>query len=147
MLPFKTLAYLGLFSLALLASIFYHPIAGVLAYLVTYDINPIGQWWGSFLPGIFERYSLLLAIAIGLGIFIHHRKLRYRRFWESQEIFLFLFLCAIGLSLIVGQGMSLPYNVIKMAKVVLIIFMASHIITIQKYFDAMIWVLFSPVCT
>lgn len=140
MFPLKTLAYMGLFGLAMLGCIFYHPIVGIYAYLTTYNINPMGQWWGGFLPGIFQRYSFLLAIAIAIGIVVHHAKLRYGRFMLSQEVIFLLFLGAIWLTVLVGQGVGIHYNTTKMAKVFLILFMASRVITSKKYFEGMLWV-------
>lgn len=141
MLPLKTLAYLGLFLLALAGTILYHPIVGVYAYLATYNINPLGQWWGNFLPGFARRYSYLLFLAIFAGFFIHHAKLRYGRLLQGQEILLLIFLAIIWLSLLVGQGTGIDYNAIKMSKVFLVLLLASHIITSKKYFEGMLWVL------
>lgn len=140
MLPMTTLAYLGLLGLALLGCIFYHPIVGVYAYLATYHINPPGQWWGALLPGFAQRYAFLLGIAIALGFIIHHAKLRYGRFLRSQEVIFLLFLGAIWLSLVLGQGVGIDYNATKMVNVFLALFMAAHIITTKKYFEGLLWV-------
>lgn len=140
MLPLKTLLYLALFATAFFASILKHPVIGVYAYLVTYNINPLGQWWGRFLPGFAMRYAMLLTLAIGLGILFQRAKLRYGRFFEMQELWFILLIGIMWLSLIVGQGSGLHYNIEKMTKVLLVLLMASHIVTTTKHFEGMIWV-------
>ncbi len=139
-MPLKTLLYLGLFIGAFFGSIFSHPVIGVFAYLATYNINPLGQWWGNYLPGFMSRYAMLLALAIGLGMVFQHAKLRYGRFWERQEILLALFVGIMWLSVVVGQGQGFAYNIEKMTKVLLVLLMASHIITTRKFFEGMVWV-------
>ncbi len=139
-MPLKTLLYLGLFIVAFFGSIFSHPVIGVFAYLATYNINPLGQWWGNYLPGFVWRYAMLLTLAIGLGFLFQHAKLRYGKFWERQEILLVLFVGIMWLSVVVGQGQGVAYNIEKMTKVLIILLMASHIITTRKFFEGMVWV-------
>ncbi|MDO3379735.1 O-antigen ligase family protein [Geoalkalibacter halelectricus] len=140
MLPLKTILYLALFLTAFFASIYKHPIIGVYAYLVTYNINPLGQWWGRFLPGFATRYAMLLALAIGLGVLFHKSKLRFGRFFEGQELLLISFVGVMWLSIVVGQSGGMDYNIDKMTKVLLVLLMASHVITTKRYFEGMIWV-------
>lgn len=140
MLPLKTLLYLVLFFIAFFASIIKHPVIGVYAYLVTYNINPLGQWWGRFLPGFATRYAMLLAMAIALGILLQKAKLRFGRFFEPQEL---LFICFVGImwmSIFLGDGGGMHYNIDKMTKVLIVLLMASHIVTTKKYFEGMVWV-------
>ena len=139
-MPLKTLLYLSLFGLAFLGGIFRHPVIGVYAYLATYNINPLGQWWGRFLPSFAERYAMLLALAIALGVLFQHAKLRYGRLLERQEVLLLLFVGVMWLSVLVGQGSGVDYNITKMTKVVLILLMASHVVTTAKQFEGMLWV-------
>ena len=139
-MPLRTLLYLGLFIVAFFGSIFAHPIIGVYAYLATYNINPLGQWWGAYLPGFAQRYAMLLALAIGLGVLFQHSKLRYGRLLERQEVLLILFVGLMWLSVIIGQGAGVHFNVEKMTKVLIVLLMASHIITTRKFFEGMVWV-------
>lgn len=121
-------------------SILVHPILGVYGYLAAYNINPLGQWWGNFLPAVAERYALLFACSIALGIIIHHAKLMYGKLFERQEFLMMLLVGIMWLSTIIGQGYGVDYNVGKMTKVLLILLMASHVITTRKFFNLMIWV-------
>lgn len=140
MLPLKTLLYLALFGCAVLMSVVKHPIIGMYAYLVTYNINPMGQWWGRYLPGFAQRYSFWISLAIILGIIFNYSKLRFRKLIETQELLLILFMLVIWLSVFIGQGSGIGYNVIKMTKVTIVLLMASHLITTRRYFQGMIWV-------
>jgi putative inorganic carbon (hco3(-)) transporter len=140
MLPLKTILYLALFCIALLVSIFQNPIIGIYGYLGTYNINPLGQWWGRYLPGWAARYSFWLALAIALGMAFNYSKLRFKRFLEPQEWLLILFVGVIWLSVFIGQGHGIDYNVTKMTKVAVVLLMASHIITTRQYFQGMVWV-------
>ncbi len=135
------MAYLGLFGLAMLGAIFYHPIVGLYAYLVTYNINPMGQWWGGFLPEWAMRYSYWLVIATTLGVIIHWSKLKFVTFLERQEVLLLLFLGIIWLSVLVGQGWEVHYNVTKMTKVVFVLLLASHLVTTYRFYEGMLWIL------
>ncbi len=139
-MPLKTLLYLGLFAGAFCMSILVHPVIGVYAYLATYNINPLAQWWGNYLPDFVSRYALLLALAIGFGMVLQHAKLRYERFWERQEILLVLFVGVMWFSVVIDQGQGFAYNIEKMTKVLVILLMASHIITTRKFFEGMVWV-------
>jgi len=142
MLSIKTLVYLILLFSGIVGSVVYHPFLGIMGYIVTYNINPVGHWWGSPLVDWGIRYSLLLAIATGLGIILHRSKLKVKKFIESQEILLVIFLGVVWLSIPLGLGPnSEESNAVKMAKVVIILLMASHVITTLRRYEAMIWTL------
>jgi O-antigen ligase len=105
-------------------------------------MNPVGQWWGSILVDWGIRYSLFFAIATGLGIVFHRSKLKFKRVFEGQEILLLLFLIIIWLSIPLGLGFTQgESNAFKMTKVLIIIFMATHVITDLKKYEMMVWTL------
>ena len=142
MIALKTILYLFFLSFAVLGSIIYTPVVGILGYLLTYNINPAGHWWGLPLVGWGIRYSLFLAIATGLGIVFHRSKLTFDKLFKSQEILLIIFLGLIWLSIPLGFGFNqTESNAIKMAKVTIIILMASHLITDLKRYEMMMWTL------
>jgi putative inorganic carbon (HCO3(-)) transporter len=142
MIALKTILYLFLLSFAVLGSITYTPTMGILGYVLTYNINPAGHWWGSPLVGWGIRYSLFLAIATGLGIVLHRSKLKFNKLFKSQEILLIIFLGLVWLSIPLGLGFnSEGSNAIKMAKITIILLMASHLITDLKRYEMMIWTL------
>ena len=140
-MPLKTVLYLGIFGCAFLGSIMIHPVIGVYGYLLTYNINPLGQWWGNYLPGFAERYALLFVVSIALGMVLHHAKLKFDTLFERQEILLILFVAVMWLSTLLDHQAGVPYNLIKMSKVLVVLLMASHIVTTRKLFDGMLWVL------
>ncbi len=142
MLPIKTLIYLILLFFGIAGSVGYHPFLGVIGYVLTYNINPAGHWWGSPLVEWGVRYSLFFAGATGLGIIFHRSKLKFNRLFESQEILLVIFLGIVWLSILFGLGFnSEGSNAVKMAKVVIILLMASHVITTLRQYEALIWTL------
>ncbi len=140
-MPLKTLLYIFLFVPAVAGSVVVHPIIGIYAYLATYNINPLGHWWGQSLPDIMARYSMILGIAVMLGVVVKRQKLWFENILEFQEILLLLFIAIMWLTVLFHEQTSVPYNVVKMTKVVLILLLASHIITTRKFFEGFIWVL------
>lgn len=142
MVALTTILYLTLLSFGIAGSVLYHPLIGVIGYILTYNIDPIGHWWGGPLVSWGIRYSLFLAIAIGLGVVFHRSKLKFKRLLESQEILLIIFLGLVWLSIPLGFGFNLEdSNAIKMTKVIIILLMASHIITDLKKYEMTIWTL------
>jgi putative inorganic carbon (HCO3(-)) transporter len=142
MIPLKTILYLFLLSGSMLGSVVYHPLIGLIGYIFTYNINPIGQWWGSTLVEWGVRYSLFLALATGLGMVLHRGRVRFKSFFEVQEILLIIFVGLIWLSILLGLGFNEEEtNVLKMTKVMIILLMASHVITDLKKYEMMIWTL------
>ena len=142
MLPLKTILYLILLSGTTIGSIAYHPLIGLMGYVVTYNINPAGHWWGSITLSWGLRYSLFLGVATVFGVVIHRSKLRFNKLFESQEILLIIFSLIIWLSLPLGLGVNDGMLfAIKMSKVTIILLLASHIITDLKKYRIFIWVL------
>ena len=141
MLPLKTLLYLILLFGGIIGSVSYNPIIGLLGYVVTYNINPAAQWWGS-VPTLGLRYSLFLGLATVAGAVIQRYKLRFDKLFESQEILLIIFSLIVWLSLLFGLGVNDGMSfAIKMSKVTIILLLASHIITDLKKYKILIWVL------
>ena len=142
MLPLKTILYLILLSGTTIGSIAYHPLISLMGYVVTYNINPAAQWWGSFVPAWGLRYSLFLGIATAIGVVVNRSKLRFDKLFETQEILLIIFSLIIWLSLPLGLGVNDDMSyAIKMSKVTIILLLASHIITDLNKYRILMWVL------
>ena len=136
MLPYKTIVYLLLFISAVLGGLFYHPMVVLSGYLISYHINPLSHWWGSYIPSTFERYSLILGFATLVSVIFHRSKLSYRHFWDRQEILFIMFLGLIWLSVPLGvESQGIDEHVIKMTKVIIMLLISSHIITTIKRYD------------
>ncbi len=142
MLPLSTILYLFVLFLAIFGSVFITPFIGAIGYLVTYHINPVSQWWGSYVPFFLQRYALIIGSATFLGILIHKNKLRYSRFFDSQEILLILLLFLIWLSIPIGLDLTggIDEFAFKMTKITLMVFLASHLITDLKKYEIMVYV-------
>ena len=67
-MPIKTIIYLVLFCSTILGGILYNPIICVYGYIAAYNVNPLQQWWGDFLPVWASRYSMILSISIAAGV-------------------------------------------------------------------------------
>ena len=142
MLSIKTILYLLVLCFSLLGSVVYSPFLGILGYLVTYNINPAGQWWGSNLADWGVRYSLFLGFATGLGVLLHRSRVRFKSFFEAQEILLIIFVGLVWLSILLGFGFNEEEtNALKMTKVMIILLMAGLVITDLKKYEMMIWAL------
>ena len=142
MLPLKTILYLSLLFGATIGSLGYHPMIGLMGYVVTYNINPAGYWWGTIPLYWGLRYSLIIGIATFAGVVIHSSKLKFDKLFEGQEILLILFLAIIWLSLLLGLGVNDGMSfAIKMSKVTIILLLASHIITDLHKYRILMWVL------
>ncbi len=156
MLPLTTIFYLALFFTAIIGSVFYNPLIGILGYLVTYNINPPTYWWWSDIPAWALRYAYFFAAATALGTIIHKSKLRFNRMFESQEILLILFIGLVWLSvplgvdtksyyvergISIGIGTEYLYYAKKMTKIGFILLLASHSITTLRKYEIMVFVL------
>ena len=140
-MPLTTILYLLLLFGSIIGSVSYNPIIGLLGYVVTYNINPATHWWASFVPAWGLRYSLLLAVATGVGLVVNRSKLRFDKLFETQEILLIIFSFIIWLSLLLGLGVNdgMSYA-IKMSKVTIILLLASHIVTDLNKYRILMWV-------
>jgi len=142
MIGIKTILYLVSLFFCMAGSVFYHPFIGIIGYILSYNINPVGHWWGDPLTEWGIRYSMFLALSVGISIFIHRPKLKFNRLLESQETLLILFVGLIWLSILLGFGYSgEDSNAVKMTKVAIILLMASHVITDLKRYEIMVWIL------
>lgn len=131
------LGVLGTFGGAILI----HPFIGLCGYLFSYNINPLGFWWGQQLPGIFQRYSMLFFLACFFGMILHWRKLPFRNLLDRQEVLLGLYILVIWISTLTGVPThTLGFNSMKMTKIFMILLVASHLVTQLKFFNIMIWV-------
>ena len=141
-MPLKTILYLLLLFGGIIGSVSYNPIIGLLSYVVTYNINPAAQWWGSFVPAWGLRYALFLGLATAIGVVVNRSKLRFDKLFESQEILLIIFSLIIWLSLPLGLGVNdgMSYA-IKMSKVTIILLLASHIVTDLNKYRILMWTL------
>jgi O-antigen ligase len=123
-------------------SVFFNPLVGVLAYLVTYHVDPRSQWWIWGIPIWAARYALILGSATFLGMIFRSGTLKYKKLLDGQEILLWVYVAFVTLSLLLGLPNPHPQdNFIKMAKVAFILFLAGHIITTLKRYETLLYAL------
>lgn len=137
----RAIAYLIIAGIAAVASVCVHPQWGVFGYVATYNFNPLSQWWGHDLPELARRYALIFASVTFIGYFIHHQKITRQRAIAGAEMWLVMFLAAVWLSVFVGHGGEVTYNVTKTTKFVFMILLATRILTKRQNFETLILIL------
>jgi len=143
MLPFKTILFLTFLFLGCFGSIFYHPIIGVLTYVINYNISPADRWWGQPLAQMGLQWGEFSAISIALGMLLHRERLYYKKMLHFQELLLIVYIALIWLSHFWGlpAGEITDRNALKMTKVLIFLLMFSHIATTKERYELVIWTL------
>lgn len=140
-MPIKTVFYIIALIGFSSGSVLLSPIIGIVGYLTAYNINPLGFWWASYVPGIFDRYAMILACSTVIGAIIHKNKFTFKKLIEKQEILFIFFIASIWLSTFVGlDGLSNHANSFKMTKVAIILMIATHLITNYRVYNVIVWV-------
>lgn len=120
----------------------YNPLIGIIGYILHYHISPDTQWWGASISHLGIRYSFLLVIFTGIGTILNRERLRYGNNLLVRHEWLFiLFVAIVWLSLFVGlpidrnpAGIVDPPE-IKMLKLLIVVFLMTHIVTTIKQFN------------
>ncbi|MGE4519332.1 MAG: O-antigen ligase family protein [Desulfobacteraceae bacterium] len=146
MFSIKTMLFAGLFCICSIGALF-APHLGIYGYLADYTIGPSKQWWEAPLSGLGIRYSLTLALTTLLGFFLQKSKMRFgSAFFQNQEILVLFFLGAVWFSFLIGDQTVGRYSTtdhptVKFTKIIIFLFLFTHIITDFKKIDSLIWVL------
>lgn len=138
------IAYLGAFAICSLGAAFV-PMLGVCGYMTHYTLGQV-YWWFQPLRGLGIRYSLVLAVATGLGIALNWRK---RAFGKSavarQEKLCLLLVGLVWLLVILGPETIgrdvVDHPSVKFTKIIVFGLMLSHIATSFRKVDQVLWVL------
>jgi O-Antigen ligase len=144
----------GLFSLSFVAACalaLKNPAIGVYAYAINYLVAPTRQWWGEPLAATGARFSLILSLAIAIGMALNWKKLGVLGpFLHSQEKLMWAFVGVVLLSRLWGipidnavrdlSGVS-ESPAEKMPKVAFFIFMLTHVITKYRQLNWFFWTL------
>ncbi|MBU1342499.1 MAG: O-antigen ligase family protein [Proteobacteria bacterium] len=113
----------------------------MIAYIVIYNIGPVKKWWGEIPYHYGIRDSQFMYVTVMLSYFIKPVKTNLSlTVLDRQEWLLILYLCLLWFSTIIGLDLGQDtYNVFKITKVVVILILASHIITDIKLFEMFWW--------
>lgn len=143
-MPVTTYIFLAGMALSMVGSL-YRPMAGILGYMFVYCANLELQWWSQPVAQYGIRFSLYLAIAIGVGAFLHGRSLRIGRFIYGQEALLLVFLAVVWLCNLLGPPTTTLIETdplpVKLTKVFVFVFLLTHVVTTQKRLDVLTWML------
>ncbi|MGD8386653.1 MAG: O-antigen ligase family protein [Desulfobacteraceae bacterium] len=141
----KTIIFIVLF-LTFVAAGLYHPIYGIIGYIFHYIVGPELQWWHAPLHGFGFRYSLILAAVTAISIVLHRDKLKFEQFFLSQEKLAILLLLLIWLLTLSSPETVNRYTItdhasVKMLKILIFCFMMTHVATLFKDLDKVLWAL------
>src|SRR5579863_6210216 len=133
----RFLVFGSLFGIAIVAAVF-NPFWGILAYFGHYYLWPEHQWWGTLLAETGIRVSLSIAIVTASSVLLHWPALREKLAGpviSSQEVILWIYIGVIGLSEFWGLPADQAMDPVaaglftKMAKVGVLLFMLTHVVT------------------
>jgi len=142
----KTILFLATF-VAACGGTLYHPLLGVIAYMMHYQMGLEQQWWaGGPVQSWGIRYSLTLAIFTFLGIILNRQKVRLGgRFLEPQEMLILVFVALVWICHLLNPSPDpqLGENPaeVKLTKVAIFLLMLTHVVTTQWRLNVMFWAL------
>lgn len=126
--------------LCLLGSIFYHPMLGVIGYVMTYVIAPASQWWGADLARMGLRYSLFMGFALVLGMALQSKKINFPGKLYGQEILFAVLIGWIFLSSYIGlPSYGGEDFAVKLFKVFVFLWMLIRIVDRRKHYEMFVW--------
>lgn len=138
-MPIRSIAFLLYFAGSAGAS-FVAPIAGVLCYIVLYNVYPQATWWGKYLEPLGIRYVYVIAACLVIGAVVNLNRLRYGRQiahpveWGMLLVFLTMLLSGVAG---VGWNDRTDFVIDKMWKVFLFAFTMSHVVVTRRH----VWLL------
>jgi putative inorganic carbon (hco3(-)) transporter len=143
-MPLKTSIYGMAFAVVLIAAL-YSPIWGICGYMLNYCIGPERQWWAESLRSLGIRFSFMLAAVTAIGTLLNFGKLQFgRNILIGQEKLLLLFLAFVWLSTLLGEPTVGAYTIVdhptvKMTKIIVLVFLLTHIVTNLKDLNLLLW--------
>ncbi|HPD30803.1 MAG TPA: O-antigen ligase family protein [Phycisphaerae bacterium] len=138
-MPLRSIAFLLYFFGSAGASLLV-PIAGVLCYIVLYNVYPQSTWWGKYLEPLGIRYAYVIAACLTVGVIVNLNRLRYgRQVAHPVEWGMLLVFLSMLMSGVTGVAWNerTDFVIDKMWKVFLFAFMMSHVVVTRRH----VWLL------
>ena len=136
----KTIIFALFYVFALGGSVLYHPIIGIIGYIMTYIVAPATQWWADPLTNMGMRYSFFMAAALALGMITQAGKLKFPGKFYGQEILFCLFIVWIQFSSVIGlENFGSDNFAVKLFKVYIFLWMAIRIVDDKKKYEIFLW--------
>jgi hypothetical protein len=143
-MPLKAILFILGFTVCAGGALF-HPVLGVIGYVLHYDIGPERLWWNAYLHFVDVRYSFTLAVMTAIGIALNYSKLRWgKAFFVGQEKLMLIFLVVVWGATLINE--MLPYTqvdppYVKMTKMMIFVLMMTHVVTTVRSLDLFYWAL------
>ncbi len=137
----KTISYAALYFVLCIASLF-NPIFGVVNYMLVYQINPIGTWWGKPLQNTGLRFSFVAAGFLLLGLMLSGRKVpKVRPYFDPWEVGVIALVVLALFSTLIGeeynQGGAIRID--KFWKMMLFVFIFGRLVTTRRNLHVVLW--------
>jgi len=133
--------FFGFFWIACALSLF-NPIIGVVNYLLVYQIDPRGTWWGGPISQFGVRYSLVAALCTLLGCIFGRRfvpRIAARiSMWEAGVIGLVV-IAALGTLYGRGYGPTAVMGFEKLWKMMVFVLVLTRLVTTRSNLQIILW--------
>ncbi len=143
MWPLKTILYFTFFWGVSFASLM-NPMWGVVNYMIAYQTNPAGTWWGRPLANLGIRFSLLAAVFTLLGLVIgrkHVPKLKPRLSLFETGVLALVAIAALNLIVGVSYNKDSVHSFEKLWKMMLFVLIIGRLATTRTNLRLLIWTL------
>ena len=137
----KTIGYTGLYFALCILSLF-NPIFGVVNYMLVYQIDPNGTWWGQPLQAMGLRLSFTAALFTILGLILSGRKVpKIRPLFDSWECGIVALVLIAFFSILIGveYGRETAIAMDKFWKMMLFVLILGRLATTRQNLRMVLW--------
>ncbi len=137
----KTITFAGFFLLLCAASL-YNPIVGVVNYMLVYQIDPRGTWWGVPLANTGVRFSFVAALFLLAGMVLSARKVpKVRPMLDPWEIGALTLVAMSFLSVAIGSVYTYEtaMRLDKFWKLMLFVLILGRLVTTRQNLHVVLW--------
>lgn len=143
MWPLRTIFYFASFWVACALSLV-NPFWGVVNYLLIYQMDPQGTWWGKPISDFGVRYSLYAIAFTLLGMILSPKRIpKLKSKFSGWEMLLLAMLAVAAINIVQGLefGPRAQYAFEKLWKTLVFVFIMVRLATTRENFRLLIWAL------
>ncbi|RJP31672.1 MAG: hypothetical protein C4547_15275 [Phycisphaerales bacterium] len=137
----KTISFAGVYLLLCIGSL-YNPIIGVVNYMLVYQIDPSGTWWGIPLANTGVRFSFVAASFLIAGMMLSGRKVpTIRPFLDPWEIGAITLVVLAFLSVLIGMEYTAESaaRLDKFWKMMLFVLLMGRLVSTRRNLHIVLW--------